>query len=81
LGCPPRPGHLARRAPEQRKKVGGIMVSAALTAFPHGITEPIEFAFLFVAPVLYAVHAVLAGAAYFLCIASASSTASPSRTG
>ena len=55
--------------PEQRKKVGGIMVSAALTAFLTGITEPIEFAFLFVAPVLYAVHAVLAGAAYLLCIA------------
>jgi PTS system glucose-specific IIC component len=55
--------------PEQRKKVGGIMVSAALTAFLTGITEPIEFAFLFVAPFLYAVHAVLAGAAYFVCVA------------
>lgn len=55
--------------PEQRKKVGGIMVSAALTAFLTGITEPIEFAFLFVAPVLYVVHAILAGAAYFLCVA------------
>jgi len=55
--------------PEQRQKVSGIMVSAALTAFLTGITEPIEFAFLFVAPFLYAIHAVLAGAAYFLCIA------------
>ena len=55
--------------PEQRKKVGGIMISAALTAFLTGITEPIEFAFLFVAPVLYGIHAVLAGAAYFLCVA------------
>ena len=55
--------------PEQRKKVGGIMVSAALTAFLTGITEPIEFAFLFVAPILYGVHAILAGAAYFLCVA------------
>jgi PTS system glucose-specific IIC component len=55
--------------PEQRKKVGGIMVSAALTAFLTGITEPIEFAFLFVAPILYVVHAFLAGAAYFVCIA------------
>jgi glucose PTS system EIICB or EIICBA component len=54
--------------PDQRKKVGGIMFSAAITAFLTGITEPIEFAFLFVAPVLYAVHALLAGAAYFLCI-------------
>src|SRR6188474_3080417 len=55
--------------PENRAKVGGIMISAAVTSFLTGITEPIEFAFLFVAPVLYAIHAVLAGAAYFLCIA------------
>ena len=54
--------------PEQRAKVGSLMISAALTAFLTGITEPIEFAFLFVAPVLYAVHALLAGAAYFVCI-------------
>ena len=54
--------------PENRKKVGGIMISAALTSFLTGITEPIEFAFLFVAPVLYAIHAVLAAAAYFLCV-------------
>jgi PTS system glucose-specific IIC component len=54
--------------PENRKKVGGIMISAALTSFLTGITEPIEFAFLFVAPVLYGVHALLAGAAYFLCV-------------
>jgi glucose PTS system EIICB or EIICBA component len=59
--------HAAR--PENRTKVGGIMISAALTAFLTGITEPIEFAFLFVAPALYAVHAALAGAAYFLCVA------------
>ena len=58
--------HAAR--PEQRKKVGGMMISAALTAFVTGITEPIEFAFLFVAPALYAVHALLAGLAYFLCV-------------
>lgn len=54
--------------PENRAKVGGIMMSAALTAFLTGITEPIEFAFLFVAPVLYGIHALLAGVAYFLCI-------------
>jgi PTS system glucose-specific IIC component len=54
--------------PEQREKVGGIMVSAAFTAFLTGITEPIEFAFLFVAPVLYAIHAALAGLAYFTCV-------------
>ncbi|WED27693.1 PTS glucose transporter subunit IIBC [Vibrio sp. DW001] len=52
--------------PENRAKVMGIMVSAALTSFLTGITEPIEFSFLFVAPVLYAIHAVLAGAAYAL---------------
>ena len=59
--------HAARK--ENRARVGGIMVSAALTAFLTGITEPIEFAFLFVAPLLYAIHALLAGAAYFVCIA------------
>jgi PTS system glucose-specific IIC component len=42
------------------------MASAALTSFLTGITEPIEFSFLFVAPVLYAIHAVLAGLAYVL---------------
>ncbi|MGF1679942.1 PTS glucose transporter subunit IIBC [Photobacterium minamisatsumaniensis] len=50
--------------PENRAKVMGIMVSAALTSFLTGITEPIEFAFLFVAPVLYGIHALLAGSAY-----------------
>ncbi|MEO8192404.1 MAG: PTS glucose transporter subunit IIBC [Gemmatimonadales bacterium] len=54
--------------PENRAKIGGIMISAALTSFLTGITEPIEFAFLFVAPVLYGIHALLAGAAYFICI-------------
>jgi PTS system glucose-specific IIC component len=59
--------HSAR--PENRAKVGGIMISAALTSFLTGITEPIEFSFLFVAPFLYALHALLAGAAYYTCIA------------
>ena len=54
--------------PENRVKIGSIMLSSALTAWLTGITEPIEFAFMFVAPVLYAIHALLAGAAYFLCI-------------
>src|SRR6476660_1514161 len=54
--------------PENRAKVGGIMISAAITSFLTGITEPIEFAFLFVAPVLYGIHALLAGLAYFVCI-------------
>ncbi|MEV4252105.1 PTS transporter subunit EIIC [Spirillospora sp. NPDC049652] len=47
--------------PHRRKAVGGIMISAALTAFVTGVTEPIEFAFMFVAPVLYGVHVVLTG--------------------
>jgi PTS system glucose-specific IIC component len=54
--------------PENRAKVGGIMISAALTSFLTGITEPIEFAFLFVAPVLYGIHALLAGVAYFVAV-------------
>lgn len=54
--------------PENRARVGGIMISAALTSFLTGITEPIEFAFLFVAPLLYAIHAALAGLAYWTCI-------------
>jgi len=49
-----------------RVAVGGIMVSAALTSFLTGITEPIEFAFLFVAPVLYLLHACLAASAQFV---------------
>lgn len=52
--------------PENRAKIMGIMVSAALTSFLTGITEPIEFAFLFIAPVLYATHALLAGLAFVL---------------
>ncbi|WP_433547460.1 PTS transporter subunit EIIC [Streptomyces sp. CA-294286] len=51
--------HCAR--PERRKVVGGMMFSLALTAFVTGVTEPIEFTFMFIAPVLYAIHAVLTG--------------------
>ncbi len=54
--------------PENRARIGGLMISAALTSFVTGITEPIEFAFLFVAPLLYGIHALLAGLAYFVCI-------------
>lgn len=50
--------------PENRAKAGGIMLSAALTSVLTGITEPIEFSFLFVAPLLYGIHALLAGMAY-----------------
>ncbi|MCB5911858.1 PTS transporter subunit EIIC [Streptomyces pinistramenti] len=49
--------HAAR--PERRKAVMGMMVSLALTSFVCGITEPIEFSFMFIAPVLYGIHAVL----------------------
>ena len=49
---------------KNRTAVGGIMVSAALTSLLTGITEPIEFSFLFVAPVLYGIHALLAGLAF-----------------
>ncbi len=52
--------------PEQKGKVGSIMISAALASFLTGITEPIEFSFLFVAPVLYFIHAILAGLSQFL---------------
>ncbi|WP_274559070.1 PTS transporter subunit EIIC [Streptomyces spiramyceticus] len=47
--------------PRRRKQVGGLMLSVALTSFVTGITEPIEYSFLFIAPVLYAIHAVLTG--------------------
>ncbi|RWZ51303.1 PTS glucose transporter subunit IICBA [Halobacillus fulvus] len=52
--------------PERKKVVGGIMLSAALTSFLTGITEPIEFSFLFVAPLLFAIHAVFAGASFMV---------------
>ncbi|MER6161325.1 PTS transporter subunit EIIC [Streptomyces sp. NPDC001868] len=47
--------------PSRRKEVGGLMTSVALTSFVTGITEPIEYSFLFIAPALYAVHALLTG--------------------
>jgi PTS system glucose-specific IIC component len=50
--------------PENRARIGSIMVAGALTAFLTGITEPLEFSFLFVAPLLYVVHAILAGLAF-----------------
>mgnify|MGYP000181887354 CR=1 FL=1 len=52
--------------PEKRKAVAGLLASAALTSMLTGITEPLEFTFLFVAPGLYAIHCVFAGAAYML---------------
>lgn len=47
--------------PERRKAVGGMLLSMALTAFLTGVTEPIEFSFMFLAPLLYGIHAVLTG--------------------
>ncbi|RWR02822.1 PTS glucose transporter subunit IIB [[Pantoea] beijingensis] len=52
--------------PENRKLVAGLLLSAALTSFLTGITEPIEFSFLFVAPVLYVIHAVFDGLAFMI---------------
>ncbi|MDW2797727.1 glucose PTS transporter subunit IIA [Clostridium boliviensis] len=52
--------------PENKKVVGGLLLSAALTSMLTGITEPLEFTFLFVAPLLYGIHCVLAGAAYMI---------------
>ena len=53
-------------APEKRKAAGGLLLSAALTDMITGITEPLEFTFLFVAPALYGIHCILAGFAYML---------------
>ena len=52
--------------PERRKAVGGLLMSMGLTSFLTGVTEPIEFAFMFLAPVLYGIHALLTGAAMVL---------------
>ena len=51
---------------EKRKIAGGLLLSASLTAMLTGITEPIEFTFLFVAPLMYAIHCVYAGLSYML---------------
>lgn len=52
--------------PNKKKIVGGLLISAALTAMLTGITEPLEFTFLFVAPLLYVIHSIFAGASYML---------------
>jgi len=56
--------HAAR--PERRRAVGGLLVSIALTSLLTGVTEPIEFTFIFLAPALYAIHAVLTGIAFVI---------------
>ena len=50
--------------PEKQKAAAGLLLSAALTSMLTGITEPLEFTFLFVAPVLYVIHCIFAGLAY-----------------
>ncbi len=52
--------------PERRKTAGGLLLSAALTSMLTGITEPLEFTFLFTAPLLYGIHCVLSGLSYML---------------
>ncbi|MBV9317123.1 MAG: PTS transporter subunit EIIC [Gammaproteobacteria bacterium] len=56
--------HCAR--PERRRAVGGLLGSIALTSILTGVTEPIEFTFMFLAPALYAVHALLTGLAFII---------------
>ncbi|WP_226911399.1 PTS transporter subunit EIIC [Gallaecimonas mangrovi] len=57
-----------RARPAERAKVGGIMLSAALASAITGVTEPLEFSFLFVAPSLYVFHALMNGLAFVVCI-------------
>ncbi|WP_333781215.1 glucose-specific PTS transporter subunit IIBC [Oceanirhabdus sp. W0125-5] len=67
FGLPAAALAMYQEAKSNKKKiVAGILVSAALTSFLTGITEPIEFTFLFVAPVLYGIHCVLAGFSFML---------------
>ena len=64
-GLPAAAFAIAYRAkPKNKKRVLGLMASAALTSFLTGITEPIEFSFLFLAPLLYLIHAVLSSLAF-----------------
>jgi PTS system N-acetylglucosamine-specific IIC component len=55
--------------PENRRRIAGILGSAALVSFVTGITEPIEFGFMFLAPVLYVIHAILTGLSLAICSA------------
>ena len=67
FGLPGAALAMYKTAKDNKKKVvGSLLLSAALTAFLTGITEPIEFTFLFVAPVLYAIHCILAGLSFML---------------
>ncbi|QJC35989.1 PTS glucose transporter subunit IIBC [Enterobacteriaceae endosymbiont of Donacia cincticornis] len=53
---------------QNRSKIGSLMLSAALTSFLTGITEPIEFSFMYVAPLLYVIHIILSGLSFPICI-------------
>lgn len=53
--------------PEKKKEVGSLLFSVALTSFLTGVTEPIEFTFLFLAPALFGIHVVMAGLAFTVC--------------
>ncbi|TDM07058.1 glucose-specific PTS transporter subunit IIBC [Macrococcus lamae] len=67
FGLPAAAYAIYRQArPERKKVVGGLMLSAALTSFLTGITEPLEFSFLFVAPILYVIHVFLAGTSFLI---------------
>lgn len=67
FGLPAAAFAIYRQAKPSRKKVvGGLMLSAGLTAFLTGITEPLEFSFLFVAPILYVAHVILAGSSFLI---------------
>ncbi|GAB6137828.1 glucose-specific PTS transporter subunit IIBC [Halanaerobaculum tunisiense] len=67
FGLPAAALAMYHEAKEHKKKVvGGILFSAALTSFLTGITEPLEFSFLFVAPVLYGIHVIFAGLSFML---------------
>ncbi|WMB27705.1 PTS transporter subunit EIIC [Streptococcus didelphis] len=68
-------------APAKRKIAGSLLFAAAATSFLTGITEPIEFTFLFVAPLLYAAHAVLAGSALFVMHMLGAGVATPTGHG
>ncbi|WP_034488242.1 PTS transporter subunit EIIC [Actinomadura oligospora] len=70
FGLPGAAMAIWRAAPHGRRGVvGGLMVSAALTAFVCGVTEPIEFSFMFVAPLLYAIHVLLTGVSMYVLAA------------
>ena len=67
FGLPGAALAIARSAKKKKKEVEGLMVSSAVTSFVTGITEPLEFSFMFVAPQLYVAHAVLTGLAGAVC--------------